>query len=58
MVRQNRHRVTKLIASGASLESWAEEGNSPVRESHQPLFIAPEYHRFREGWCESTKTTS
>ena len=36
-VRQNFRRVTKLIASGSGLESRAIDGNSPVRESNQPL---------------------
>ena len=34
--RQTLQGVNKLIASGTSLESWAAEGNSPVRESNQP----------------------
>jgi hypothetical protein len=41
-VRQNFQRVTKLIASGSGLESRAVDGNSPVRESNQPLSGAPE----------------
>ena len=32
--RQTLQGVTKLIASKTSLESWATEGNSPVRESN------------------------
>jgi len=41
-VRQNLQRVTKLIASRSGLESCATEGNSPVRESNQPLGRVPE----------------
>jgi hypothetical protein len=41
-VRQNFRRVTKLIASGSGLESRAIDGNSPVRESNQPLGGVPE----------------
>ena len=34
--RQTLQGVTKLIASRTGLESWAAEGNSPVRESNLP----------------------
>ena len=40
--RQILQGVTKLIASRTSLESWAAEGNSPVRESNQPPGGVPE----------------